>query len=732
MKLQKNLKVKKSILNATALVSSLCILTPNIAANAQDEDESRFDNIVVTSKRIEQNIYEAPVAVTVFDTDSLEKRNANNLIDIGKYVPNLTVTTFGAGNPSSHLIVIDPTVGVYVDGVYLGRQIGQNLNLANIERIEVLRGPQGTLFGRNSIGGAINIITQQPGDVEVAEVNLQGGTRGRFNGSFYGNTKLSDTLAVSANFGIDRRNGIGDFLNVTNPEARVGELQDIFGRVSLKWQPSSQFSLLLSADGNTFTGGQSPFQTTFFEPDGGCTADDVGNQFGAFAPACFAGLDASSQSADPFDTNSGQADLARTASDAYGFSGTATYDFSEALILKLIGSYHEGGLDDDGAEIDFLSFPEVGEAEQFSIEAQVSGRSGILDYVGGIYYFEEEGNNFQLPVTFNGGTNGTFEQTQETTSFAVFANIGAQVTDALRVSGGLRFTDDSKDATANVGFAPVFGNEADFSEVTWEASATYALGSNLNVFATAARGYQSGQFPARPFFAAFANDLFVATAPVIATNYEAGLKGEPFPWLQLSLSAFYTDYSDYPAQISFVDDTGFNTITDTADARSFGVEWEGNISLGNFLLNTSVGYIDAEFTDVPAAPSDATVNTDLSIDEGDALPLTPRWTVAIGPQYTFPVENGDIVARLDYSYRGDLEGQPNNDPLAQIDSRFLLGFNITYFNTDANWSVGVYGKNITDERYVQSALNVGPYLLNVLSNDASEFGVKFSKTFGGN
>lgn len=708
------------------------------AAQAQDEDSGNFPTIIVTAKGIEQSIYEAPVAVTVFNPKALDERNADSIIDIGKYVPNLTVTNFGAGNPSSqfpsirgigfqdHLIVVDPTVGVYVDGVYLGRQIGQNLNLDNIERLEVLRGPQGTLFGRNSIGGAVNIITRQPGDEEVASVKLQAGTRGRFAGDFYGNTRLTDTLAASFSFGGDKRNGLGDFLNIPNPEARVGELQDIHGRVALKWTPDDRLSIRLTADGNKGTNGQNPFTTTIKVPPGGCTAEDIADLFGPFAVACAGGLDpVTSQSADPFDTNSGQADLARTSNSAYGFSGIVDYEISDEAALKLIGSYrhsqYEGGLDDDGALLDFLSFPEIGKAEQYSVELQLSGRSGIFDYVGGLYYFNEDGFNFQQPTTFNGFGDGLFEQTQETDSYAAYANLGAQVTDALRLSGGLRYTHDSKDATANLGFVPEFGASANFSKVTWEASATYSLNDRLDIYSTVARGYQSGQFPARPFGG---EATFFSTRPVTALNYEAGLKGEPVDWLQMALSVFRTTYNSFPAQVSTIGSGGFITVTDDAgDLRSIGVEWEGNFHLGPFSLNTAIGYIDSTFHNVEPGSS---------LTDGDRAALTPKWTVAVGPQVAFDVGGGEITARADYSYRASLEGQPNNSPTAFIASRDLLGFNITYEPHGASWSISAYGKNVTDKRYVQAALDVGPYVLNILANDASEFGLKFAWSIGGN
>jgi len=148
------------------------------------QDDPVFEEIVVTATKREQSAYDVPAALSVFSANTVEKQGITDLIDVGKFVPNLNVTSFGGGQVSSsnpfirgiglqdHLVTTDPGVGVYVDGVYLGRQIGQNWSLANIERIEVLRGPQGTLYGRNSIGGAINIITRKPGEESTNRVSL--------------------------------------------------------------------------------------------------------------------------------------------------------------------------------------------------------------------------------------------------------------------------------------------------------------------------------------------------------------------------------------------------------------------------------------------------------------------------------------------------------------------------------------------------------------------------------
>ncbi len=217
------MKINKTF--AFRLAFGGALLSMASGAFAQDDD-GLFEEITVTATKRAESIFEVPIAVSAFQGDQMAKQGISNLVDIGKFVPNLNVTSFSGGQVSSvnpfirgiglqdHLITTDPGVSVYVDGVYLGRQIGQNWNLPNIERLEVLRGPQGTLYGRNSIGGAINIITKTPGSDPGARVGIEVGSRERLNGTFYGDTNLSDRAAISVSGGFKNRDGVGDFVNL--------------------------------------------------------------------------------------------------------------------------------------------------------------------------------------------------------------------------------------------------------------------------------------------------------------------------------------------------------------------------------------------------------------------------------------------------------------------------------------------------------------------------------------
>jgi iron complex outermembrane receptor protein len=711
-------------------------------ALTQEVDKPVFEEVVVTAQKREQSIYDVPVAISAFSASTIEKQGITDLIDVGKFVPNLNVTGFSAGHTSSanpfirgiglqdHLITTEPGVGVYIDGVYLGRQVGQNWSLANIERIEVLRGPQGTLYGRNSIGGAINIITRKPGDEEGGRVSLMAGTRGRLNGDVYTNMRLSDQFAMTFTVAYQSRDGLGRFLLIEDPEKEVGELQDISGRVAALWEPTDRLSFLVTADGNDGDNGLRPYDTLIDEVPTGCVFLPVINT-NPNCPTSGGNHRNSESAANPYNNNTGQADQIAVTNRAYGVSLTVDYAVSDGFNVKLLASdrhsEYESGLDDDSLFDDYLSFPEVGEADQQSLELQFTGKQGAIDYVVGLYHYEEEGHNFQNDTTFNGGPGGDFFLKQDVDSDAIYANVGFAISDQLRLAAGARYTQDDKSAETVLFELIEESNSRDWSETSWDVSASYQFSEQMTLYGAVQSGYQSGQYPARPYCLIGSFDFgtltlsrpncFVANDNVTAQNYEVGLKGQPFNNLQMSIAVFYTDYSDLPYQVSTTSAGGFNTESIIVDQTSQGVEWESTWAVtDNFRLHTSLGYIDADVED----PNPAAV-----------APLTPELTAAVSPELTIPMGDGEVTIRADWSFRDDMYGEPSSDPgrFTFIESRDLINFDISYTPADGDWTVGAYGRNVTDERYDNARLNTGDYVLIMLSNDASEFGARFTKKF---
>jgi len=720
---------KKNLLLSAIGLSLASGSLVSVAIAQENTAENVFEEVIVTATKRESSIYDVPVAISAFTADSIEKQGITSLTDIGKFVPNMNVTGFSAGHTSSanpfirgiglqdHLITTDPGVGVYVDGVYLGRQVGQNWSLANIERVEVLRGPQGTLYGRNSIGGAINIITTQPGAKEGGRVSATVGTRGRLNGDFYTNFNISEDVAMSVTGAYMKRDVLGKFPNA-DTSREVGEMRDVSGRMALKWQANDDFSLLIAVDGNKGRGGLRPYTTLIDEVPGG-------GLYGL-------GFRNSDVAANPYNNNTGENSQTGVSNEANGIALTAEYAFNDNLSAKILfsdrHSEYKAGLDDDSLYENILTFPEVGEADQTSLELQFNADYGDWDFVGGLYYFTEEGFNRQdntVFLTFPGDD----ELWQDMESRAIYANVGYQINDRLRLSGGLRFTDDQKDASFDINKGFLHATDSrDWSETSWELAATYEMNDRMSVYGTVQNGYQSGQFPPRPFclfgFIDFSQpgnvanpNCFQANENVTAINYEVGLKGEPMDNLRMSVALFHTNYSDLPYQVSTTQGAGFDTRNIIVDQTSTGIEWESTLLMSdNFLVHATIGYIDVDVDDPVAV-----------------APLTPKWTASISPEYTMSLGNGsELRLRGDWSFRDDMYGEPTADPgrMTKIDSRSLINLNVTYVPSYANWDLSLYGTNITDERYDNARLNTGDYLLVIMSNDASEFGLRFTSYFG--
>ena len=710
---------------------------------SSDSDKEAFETIKVTARKRTESLFETPTAITSLGEGVLADANISNVDDVGKYVPNLNISRYGVGSTAhaavfirgiglqDHIITTDPGVGVYLDGVYLGRQMGANMSLPNVERVEVLRGPQGTLYGRNTLGGAVNIITKSPGDENIATVALKAGSRGRVASDVYINADLSDTLSFSASGSFKTRNGVGTAVNLSDPEAEIGEEQEFSSRLALRWQPSEDFSVNWSFDAIENESGQSPYT---IEITGGLDANDVFN-------GDFPLLNEDLLPADPDDLGTTVAGLESTQYDGWGTSLTANWTVNEMISAKLIGSYrtsdYEGGLDDDASPLNLSEFPETGGADQYSLELQINAVYDNVDIVSGLYYFNEDGFTSSGPFVFSPfntpdgllndgetpsfGNFGFFDINQETDAYAAYFNLSYAVSDRLSAGGGLRYSRDEKQADA---LFPSFPErsfvEADFSEVTWDLNLAYQFDNGLNVYGQVQKGYQTGGFPPRPFGGPA---QFVSFDETKAINYEVGLKGKLHDDLSLLLALFFTEYTDLA--LPFSDPTaggGFVTIVENAgESQAQGIEIEASWQASdNFSVRTAVGWIDAEITAVDPGV--------IGIGEGDSPALTPDLTFMIAPTYYVDLDSGaQVTISADYSFRDDMQGQSIFNPNEVIDSRSLAGFNLRYGSVEGDWSVTLYGENVFNEVYDQGRLQQAGFVGIVRSNDRSEFGLRFFK-----
>ena len=689
------------------------------ACLAEAEAAAAIEEIVVTATRREQGLHDVPASLTAFEGGDLEERGIADLVDVGKVVPNLTVTTFAAGHTASanpfvrgigtqdHLITADPGVAVYVDGVYLGRQVGQHWTLANIERIEVLRGPQGTLYGRNSIGGAINIVTAPPGTNVGRRLAARVGSRERIAASLYADAHVTDALAMTLSAAVQRRGGLGAFRKLPAVGVEVGEIRELSARAALAWRPSPAFSLTIAVDANEGDNGLNPYTTLIDEVPGGAV----------YA----AGYRNADVAADPYDSNTGQADQARTANTAAGVAVTGEWLPHDGLTARVIASArrsdYQAGLDDDGLFDDFLSFPETGEADQTLLEATLLGDYGAIDFVAGVHHFHEQGANVQDPTVFL-GSRGTFRLAQRLDSNAAFVSLGRILADRWRISAGMRATRDRKRANTDVGIGPVSARRS-WTETSWDLAIRRDIGDRLAAYATVQNGYQSGQFPARPYCLFVDPDCFAAGDNITAVNHEIGLKGRPLDHLELAVALFRTRYHDLPYQVSTTPGEGFNTVNLIVEQRTSGVELEGAFHAGTGLrLRFALGYVD--------------VRAERRGGVRPVAPLTPKVTLSLGPEFRRMLERGgEVAARLDYSWRDRMWGDPSPDAGrgTRIAARGLVDLHLGYTAPGGAWTAGIYARNATDERYDHARLNTGDYVLRILSNDASEFGLRFEVRF---
>ncbi|WP_440053153.1 TonB-dependent receptor [Pseudoalteromonas sp. T1lg65] len=737
-------------LGLSALSIAVCsaLVFPNSVSaeqNSAEKENQIFEKIQVTARKRTESLFETPTAITSIGANDIEKANISNLDDIGKFVPNLNITRYGVGNAAhasvfirgiglqDHIITTDPGVGVYVDGVYLGRQMGSNLSLPNVARVEVLRGPQGTLYGRNTLGGAVNIVTKQPGDEETVRLEAKAGTRGRLATDFYTNQSLTDSLSFSASTSYKQRDGVGKAINLANPEKEIGEEQELSGRLAFKWLANSDLTITAAFDGVDNESGQSPYTIELTEP-----VDPSAIENGDFPL-----LNGSLLPKNPDDLATTVAGIESTDYSGWGASLTADWQVNDSYAVKFItskrSSEYTGGLDDDATALNLSEFPEEGGADQHSIELQLNGTFEHWDFVSGLYYFNEDGFTSSGPFVFspwntpNGllndgqtasfGDYGYFDINQETDSYAAYFNASVDVTDRLSLGGGLRYSDDQKVADA---LFPSFAErkyvKADFDEVTWDVNGSYQLSSDINLYAQVQKGYQSGGFPPRPFGGPA---QFVSFDETKAINYEVGFKGQVHERVSMMVAAFVTDYTDLA--LPYNDPTsggGFVTIVENAgESKAQGIELETTIAItDDFSVRSAIGYLDSEITKVDAGVR--------GIGKGDAPALTPRWTVMIAPSYFHDLDNGATVSvNASYSYRSQMQGQSATKASERISSRELFGFNISYMNAQGDMEITLYGENVLNEVYDVGRLQQTGFVGVMRSNDRSEFGIKFKKEF---
>lgn len=721
--------------------------------------------IVVTARRREESLQEAPVAISAFSAEMLQDRQIQQTADLERITPSLQFKPAGqlSGNSAASVVFIrgigqldptaavDPGVGIYIDEVYVGRSVGGTIEFGDIESVEVLRGPQGTLFGRNTIGGAILVQTREP---EFGELSA----RGRFRVGEYDlvegfaavNLPITDTVAARVSGGFRNRDG---YVIRAFDGLDLGNEDSVTVNGALRFEPSPDFELQLRADYTKRDENGAPFVFAGINEQApvpaivsvaaGCPGATIpfaplqpgDPQFGApnvpliDDPRCANDF----QDLGNF-TNGGTADVLST-SEVWGISGTATLDLSDSLLLKSITAYRStesrGIRDADNTPFLIITTDVGSESEQFSQELQLQYDSGPLNGILGAYYFDEDTfERATVPLSFppnvpgliasvlSGGPPGRDLQysTLQTKSWAVFGEANVELTDALELSGGLRYTRDRKDYTGVVfnlfpanqpdpdplptDIIPEGGplyirpnpNQETFSALTGSASIAYEVAPWLNTYASYSRSFKSGGFNTRynappPGFEPVPFD------EETVDSYEIGAKMEAGDF-RLNLAAFQADYGN----IQLVFRQGVVPLLFNAgEARIRGFEAEASYRpFGNGLfVDAGMSILDDEIlsiTEVPGATA--------TVQPGDELPLTPSFQGNFAVGYAFDINDRFVLTpQFDGSYTSDVVFITGSVPEIEQEGYFVANASLQ-LEIDDRYEVQAGIINLFDKEYL--------------------------------
>lgn len=659
-------------------------------SNAPQEAGAQIEEIVVTAERRSGSLQTTPVSVTALTASALEDRQVTNVLDIAGQVPNLAIDPVtGIGNAARIFLrgvgedqaqfTADPAIGVYVDGVYLARTFGALFDFLDVDRVEVLRGPQGTLYGRNTPGGAINVITQQPGDNFKGLAELSYGrfdqveVRGTVSGPI-----TTGVLAASASVLHRRRDGITQAPNIGR---RVNNKDITSVRSQLVFTPGNNLSLRLAGD------------KTWDDSD-------------AFVPTSnFTG-----PPADLFVTQAAQDPAAEFRTG--GVSLKADWELGD-FTLGSITAYRDlsqsATLDNDG-ELRLLSGQSiVANQDQVSQEVTVSYASDRIKGIAGLFYFDEF-NDYDT-VTFIGSRLNPAVRiarpdfaTQDTKSYAVFGQATIGVLSDVNLTLGARYTWDEKSFVNSQPSVPAtFRAERKWEEFTPKVGLDWRLSEEVFLFALYARGYKAGGFNR-------SNVRIVAETPYdpeVVESYEAGIKTDLFERrLRANLTLFNNDYTDLQLS-SFDPNTGTTRRFNAASTRTRGIELELSARPAPTLdIYGSVGYLDANYKRFFDRVGG--VLTDVS---SRALKGAPEWQGSAGIGWEPEVlAAGTVRLGADISYRDQVFNNVANTPEIATGARTLLNASIRYTTADERWAFTAAGRNLLDRKYAANGIFIGGLL----------------------
>lgn len=716
------MKMKYAKLSTLALaVSSALVAQPLMAA--EDDKKAKdgaLERIEVTARKTVESLQEVPVAITSISATDLAERGIEVLTEVQQFSPNTTlqrsrgtnstITAFIRGvGQQDPLWGYEAGVGIYVDDVYMARPQGAVLDLLDIERVEVLRGPQGTLYGKNTIGGAIKYVTKEmSGD---AEFNVQAtvGSYGQKDLKLTGQIPLiEDKLYVGFGVASLNRDGYGEFLSsaLDNQDAENYNKDVTAARITLEYHATEDLLLKLDWD----------------------KTEDKSNAKGGYRllPSLLTNAPVPDSVYDSYTSMPTNNKV-----ELDGISFTAKYDVDDNTTLKYVyssrESYSPTNIDFDNTPLRIFDVPAIYDDEQTTHELQINNAGEDYKVVGGIYLYDGESCGvFDAILDVLGqaafktpGLTREVSGCSNAKSQALYAQATYDIDEQWSITAGARYTKDKKDSKVRNGLIfdtvypesgwvdgyvrpegdlvpVVLDDSEEWSKFTPRIGVEYQANNDMLLFASFSQGFKSGTFNPRATTAEPAAD------PENVDSIEIGMKSE---WLDNRLRAnvtlFSLDHKDrqYISVLPGKDSTELNQrLGNIGSSTGQGIEAEFTyLATDELVFNASFGFIDSEFEEV----LDTNPETGAVFDKSDTFTIsnTPDFTYNLGANYTIESSMGDFIVNASYYYRDDYVLFEESSLLTQ-DGYGLLNASITWYDDDTDWSVGLHMKNLTDEEYM--------------------------------
>ncbi len=701
---------KKKIASAIALSAigaSALTVAPVVTAEGITLEE-----IVVTARKRSENLQEVPVAVSALTGEDLAIRGTGNIAELADEVPSVTLeasratsstlTAFIRGiGQQDPLAGFEQGVGIYLDDVYLARPQGAMLDVYEVERVEVLRGPQGTLYGRNTVGGAIKYITKGLSDEPTATVKATLGSYNQQDLVVGGSMPVTDTFKLGATVASLTRDGYGR--NLTTGEEHYNKDLLAF-RVSAEFAPTEDILIKLSYD----------------------YSEDDSNPVSGHRIYDAAVSDAPVLS-DEYNTRAGASENASTASiggrnniEAEGAMLSVEWTINDEMTFKSVTAaredYTESVIDFDSLPVADMDAPVIYDNEQFSQEFQLLYSGDTINGVLGLYWLDANAANDFDVVLFNSLTAYTGGDV-DTESWSVFGDVTFAITDQLDISVGARYTSDERTADVQrdlwlgVG-SPAFGNDAaifirsqgafigneTYTNFSPRLNVSYQLNDDVNIYAGYSQGWKAGGFDPRGDNTAFPN-VEEGYDEELLTSYELGIKSDLLDGrARVNIALFHSLYEDMqvPSSVGVdSDDDGINDsfaglVTNAGEAEISGIEFEGDLAITeNLKASLAFSVLDAGIEEWILDGAD--------ISDQRVVQNTPEKMGNLTLRHTADAFGGRVISSLSLNHKGASSQFEAPFDLIDQDSYNTVNASFVWLDDEGHWTVGLHGKNLGNE-----------------------------------